>query len=69
MMDYKRLDVEKYQIRKWKKYDDAIIKVTSTAICGSDLYLVHGLVKCKYDGFVLGHAQNMNYKKFFHLFI
>ena len=24
--------------------DDIIIKVTSTAICGSDLHLVHGLV-------------------------
>jgi len=34
---------------------DAIIKVTSTAICGSDLHLVHGLVKGMYDGFVLGH--------------
>ena len=36
-------------------YDDIIVKVTSTAICGSDLHLVHGLVKGMYDGFVLGH--------------
>ena len=38
-----------------EKDTDAIIKVTSTAICGSDLHLVHGLVKGMYDGFVLGH--------------
>ena len=37
------------------KDDDIIVKVTSTAICGSDLHLVHGLVKGMYDGFVLGH--------------
>jgi len=37
-----------------EKDDDIIVKVTSTAICGSDLHLVHGLVKGMYDGFVLG---------------
>lgn len=35
--------------------DDIIIKVTSTAICGSDLHLVHGLVPNMPKGFVLGH--------------
>ena len=25
--------------------DDVVVKVTSTAICGSDIHLVHGLVK------------------------
>ena len=38
-----------------EKDDDIIVKVTSTAICGSDLHLVHGLVKGMYDGYVLGH--------------
>ena len=52
--------IQKVQCRevddpKIEKDDDAIIKVTSTAICGSDLHLVHGLVKGMYDGFVLGH--------------
>lgn len=28
---------------KIEKSDDMIIKVTSTAICGSDLHLIHGL--------------------------
>lgn len=40
---------------KIEKADDIIVKVTSTAICGSDLHLVHGLVKGMYDGFILGH--------------
>lgn len=35
--------------------DDAIIKVTSTAICGSDLHLIHGMVPNMPPGFVLGH--------------
>lgn len=40
---------------KIEKEDDIIVKVTSTAICGSDLHLIHGLVKGMYDGYVLGH--------------
>jgi S-(hydroxymethyl)glutathione dehydrogenase/alcohol dehydrogenase len=38
-----------------EKSDDIIIKVTSTAICGSDLHLVHGLIPNTPKGFVLGH--------------
>lgn len=34
---------------------DAIIKVTSTAICGSDLHLYDGLVQTMEQGDVLGH--------------
>ena len=34
---------------------DAIIKVTSTAICGSDLHLYHGYVPTMKDGDILGH--------------
>jgi threonine dehydrogenase-like Zn-dependent dehydrogenase len=33
---------------------DAIIKVTSTAICGSDLHIYHGRVSIE-PGFTLGH--------------
>lgn len=35
--------------------DDIIVKVTSTAICGSDLHLIHGMVPNMPFGFVLGH--------------
>ncbi|MEG6614265.1 zinc-dependent alcohol dehydrogenase [Pseudoclostridium thermosuccinogenes] len=38
-----------------KKPDDIIIRVTSTAICGSDLHLIHGFVPNMPKGFILGH--------------
>lgn len=34
---------------------DAIIKVTASAICGSDLHLVHGWVPTMEEGDILGH--------------
>jgi len=34
---------------------DAIVKVTSTAICGSDLHLYGGFVPTMYQGDILGH--------------
>ncbi len=37
------------------KDDDIIVKVTSTAICGSDLHLIHGMVPNMPKGFILGH--------------
>jgi S-(hydroxymethyl)glutathione dehydrogenase/alcohol dehydrogenase len=27
-----------------KKKDDILVRITSTAICGSDLHLIHGMV-------------------------
>lgn len=38
-----------------EKRDDMIVRVTSTAICGSDLHLVHGMIPNLPDGFVIGH--------------
>lgn len=35
--------------------DDAIVRVTATAICGSDLHLLHGRVPGMREGSVLGH--------------
>jgi len=34
---------------------DAIVKVTSTAICGSDLHLYHGMIPTMKRGDILGH--------------
>ena len=34
---------------------DAIVRITSTAICGSDLHLVNGYVPTMQDGDVMGH--------------
>lgn len=35
--------------------DDIIVKVTSTAICGSDLHLYHGMIPNMPMNFILGH--------------
>lgn len=50
-------DVEVKQVKDptIQKSDDIIVKVTSTAICGSDLHLVHGFIPNIPKGFVLGH--------------
>src|ERR1044071_6321442 len=34
---------------------DAILKITSTAICGSDLHLYHGVIPTMLPGDILGH--------------
>ena len=34
---------------------DAIVKITSTAICGSDLHLYDGYQKTMEDGDIMGH--------------
>lgn len=40
---------------KIEKSDDMIIKVTSTAICGSDLHLIHGFIPNMQEDYVIGH--------------
>lgn len=37
------------------KPDDIIVKITSTAICGSDLHLVHGMMPNMPHNFIIGH--------------
>jgi len=37
------------------KDDDIIVKITSTAICGSDLHLIHGMVPNMPHDFIIGH--------------
>ncbi|MDO4536521.1 MAG: zinc-dependent alcohol dehydrogenase [Clostridium perfringens] len=51
----KNVDVENVEDPKIEKADDIIVKVTSTAICGSDLHLIHGMVPNMPKGFRLGH--------------
>lgn len=38
-----------------KKADDIIVKITSSAICGSDLHLVHGMIPNLGEDYVIGH--------------
>lgn len=51
----KDVRVEKVKDPAIERDDDIIIKVTSTAICGSDLHLIHGRVPAMKPGFILGH--------------
>lgn len=38
-----------------EKNDDIIIKVTSSAICGSDLHLIHGMIPNLQEDYIIGH--------------
>lgn len=51
----KNVKVEEVKDPTIEKPDDIIVKVTSTAICGSDLHIIHGMVPNMPKGFVLGH--------------
>ncbi len=52
MRDIRLEDVD---FPKLKRDDDIIVRVTSTAICGSDLHLAHGMVPNLLKGSILGH--------------
>lgn len=51
----KNVKVNNVDDPKIQKEDDIIVKVTSTAICGSDLHLIHGMIPNLPHGFILGH--------------
>ncbi|MBB3126422.1 S-(hydroxymethyl)glutathione dehydrogenase/alcohol dehydrogenase [Paenibacillus rhizosphaerae] len=40
---------------KIQKPDDMIVKLTSTAICGSDLHLIHGMIPNLHEDYIIGH--------------
>jgi S-(hydroxymethyl)glutathione dehydrogenase/alcohol dehydrogenase len=40
---------------KIEKDDDMIVKMTTTAICGSDLHLIHGMIPNLEKDYVIGH--------------
>ncbi|RDU22168.1 zinc-dependent alcohol dehydrogenase [Anaerosacchariphilus polymeriproducens] len=52
---FKKVKVKKVDDPNIKKSDDIVVRVTSTAICGSDLHIVHGMVPNMPHGFVIGH--------------
>jgi len=51
----KNVKVKNVHDPKIIKDDDIIIKITSTAICGSDLHLIHGMVPNMPHDFIIGH--------------
>jgi S-(hydroxymethyl)glutathione dehydrogenase/alcohol dehydrogenase len=38
-----------------EKSDDILVRITSTAICGSDLHLLHGMVPNMPEDYIIGH--------------
>src|SRR5690606_12760708 len=40
---------------KIQKADDIIVKATRSAICGSDLHLIHGMIPNTPENFIIGH--------------
>jgi len=51
----KDVKVKEVPDAKIEKDDDILVKITSTAICGSDLHLIHGMIPEMPKGFVIGH--------------
>ncbi|KIL50623.1 zinc-dependent alcohol dehydrogenase [Jeotgalibacillus soli] len=51
----KDVQVKEVQDPSIKKPDDMIVKLTTTAICGSDLHLIHGMIPNLPEDYVIGH--------------
>ncbi|WP_462412961.1 zinc-dependent alcohol dehydrogenase [Neobacillus sp. Marseille-QA0830] len=51
----KNVEVRDVKDPSIKNSDDIIVKVTSSAICGSDLHLIHGMIPNTPTDFVIGH--------------
>ncbi|WP_426446793.1 zinc-dependent alcohol dehydrogenase [Paenibacillus sp. S-38] len=51
----KQVKVKEVQDPIIEKGDDILVRITSTAICGSDIHLVNGMVPGMPEGYVIGH--------------
>ncbi|MGF7035438.1 S-(hydroxymethyl)glutathione dehydrogenase/alcohol dehydrogenase [Paenibacillus mucilaginosus] len=51
----KTIEVKEVADPKIEKPDDMIIRLTATAICGSDLHLLHGMIPNMPTDFIIGH--------------
>jgi S-(hydroxymethyl)glutathione dehydrogenase/alcohol dehydrogenase len=51
----KNVQVKEVADPKIEKRDDIIVKITASAICGSDLHMIHGLVPNFPQDFIIGH--------------
>lgn len=51
----KNVQVRQVQDPKLQKADDIIVKLTTTAICGSDLHLIHGMIPNLPTDYIIGH--------------
>ncbi|ERI90094.1 GroES-like protein [Clostridiales bacterium oral taxon 876 str. F0540] len=51
----KRVEVKDVPSPSIKKGDDIIVKITNTAICGSDLHLIHDMIPNLHQDYIIGH--------------
>lgn len=51
----KEVAVKEVAAPKIEKPDDIVVRITSSAICGSDLHLIHGLVPNLPQDYIIGH--------------
>lgn len=51
----KDVQVKEVQAPAIKKADDIIVRLTATAICGSDLHLIHGMIPNLQKDYIIGH--------------
>ncbi|WP_026571940.1 MULTISPECIES: zinc-dependent alcohol dehydrogenase [Sediminibacillus] len=51
----KNVVVKDVEAPKIEKPDDVIVKLTNTAICGSDLHLIHGMIPNTQENYIIGH--------------
>lgn len=51
----KDVKVKEVHVPTIEKPDDIIVRITSTAICGSDLHLIHGMIPNLPKNYIIGH--------------
>jgi S-(hydroxymethyl)glutathione dehydrogenase/alcohol dehydrogenase len=51
----KNVEVKEVKDPKLEKKDDIIVKLSATAICGSDLHLIHGMIPNFPTDYIIGH--------------
>ncbi|MBM7566225.1 zinc-dependent alcohol dehydrogenase [Paenibacillus sacheonensis] len=51
----KKVKVKEVEDAKLKNADDVLVRITTTAICGSDLHLYNGEIPNMPDDFIIGH--------------
>lgn len=51
----KKVEVKEVADPKLEKKDDILVRITTTAICGSDLHIYNGEIPGMHDDYVIGH--------------
>lgn len=51
----KKVEVKEVANARLEKKDDILVRITSTAICGSDLHIYNGEIPGMHDDYIIGH--------------